>query len=59
MSWKSSLNLLNQSFGQNKMGPYRIHLRFIQEPPEVFAGYLVCIYKLTGYTQLRHPALYG
>jgi len=38
MSWKSYLSLPNQSFGQNKMGPHRIHLSFMQEPPEVFVG---------------------
>lgn len=41
MSWKSSLSLPNQSIGLNKMGPYRIHLSFLQEPPEFFVGCLV------------------
>lgn len=58
MSWKSSLGLPNQSFGQTKIGPHRIHLSFIQERPEVFVGCLV-YYKLTGYGLLRHPDLYG
>lgn len=36
MSWKSSLNLPDQGFEQNKMSPHRIHLSCLQEPPDVF-----------------------